>query len=301
MYWQAICMVGYVAVVGGLFLWFFHWTLGRRTTRHPLGVDVKLRRQPGEHLRQQMSKSLETILFHFLVFLLLLPALTFVGAVHLVGYVPALFPVLRLMVILLAPVTALLLGMWRLHKSMRKVMHLKLGLFGERVVADQLEGLKQRGYEVFHDVPCQGSSGRFNLDHVVVGRGVVVVIETKTRRKPKDDKEGHKVSYNGQALSWPGGKSSTGELEQAQRNAEWLRKELKKEEKVDAVVHPLLTFPGWYVNGGPPQAPVTVVAHKMLAVTIEKRFRPSLTEAETDAVVRHLNRLCTDLVYVDVE
>lgn len=297
---QVIYLTGYVVVVGGLFLGFFHWKLGRRTTKHPLGEDVKLRRQPGEHLRQQMGKSLETIFFHFL-WLMIAPVIVFGVADPLFGFLPESFPGLRALCTLGAAVIVLGVGMRWLYKSMSHYMNLKLGLFGERVVADQLEGLKRRGYEVFHDVPCQGSSGRFNLDHVVVGRGVVVVIETKTRRKPKDDKEGHKVSYNGQALSWPGGKSSTGELEQAQRNAEWLRKELKKEEKVDAVVHPLLTFPGWYVNGGPPQAPVTVVAHKMLAVTIEKRFRPSLTEAETDAVVRHLNRLCTDLVYVDVE
>ena len=179
-------------------------------------------------------------------------------------------------------------------------MNLKLGLFGERVVADQLEGLKQKGYEVFHDVPCLGGGGRFNLDHVVVGCGVVVVVETKTRRKPKGDKEGHKLSYNGKVLVWPGGKTSTGELEQAQRNAEWLRKELKTHLNVDTVVYPVLTFPGWYVTGGPPQAPVLVTAHKSLPNFIENRFNPRLTEAETDAVVRHMNRLCTDLGYADV-
>jgi hypothetical protein len=300
MYRQAIYLVGYVVVVGGLFVGFFHWRLGRRTTRHPLGVDVKVRRQPGEHLRQQMGKSLEYLFLSFMG-LLIVPAGVLVAAYHLFSFLLASFPHLRAMCTLAAPVIALGVGMAWLYRGMGQFMNLKLGLFGERVVADQLEGLKQKGYEVFHDVPCLGGSGRFNLDHVVVGRGVVVVIETKTRRKPKGDKEGHKLSYNGQVLTWPGGKTSTGELEQAQRNADWLRRELKKEEKVDAVVHPVLTFPGWFVNGGPPQAPVTVAAHKMLAVTLEKRFQPSLTQAETDAVVRHLNRLCTNLEYVDVE
>ncbi len=56
---------------------------------------------------------------------------------------------------------------FRLIERMQK---LRLGWFGERAVADQLEELKSKGYEVFHDVPCLGASGRFNLDHVVVGR-----------------------------------------------------------------------------------------------------------------------------------
>lgn len=297
---QAIYIVGYITGVGGIFLGFFHWRLGRRTTRHPLGVDVKVRRQPGEHLRQQMGKSLESLLLIFLG-LMIVPVIVFGVAEPLFSFLPESFPGLRALCSLAAACITLGVGMAWLYRGMSQFMNLKLGLFGERVVADQLEGLKKIGYAVFHDVPCLGGSGRFNLDHVVVGRGVVVVIETKTRRKPKGDKEGHKLSYNGQVLTWPGGKTSTGELEQAQRNADWLRKELKKEEKVDAVVHPVLTFPGWYVNGGPPQAPVTVAAHKMLAVTLEKRFQPSLTQAETDAVVRHLNRLCTNLEYVDVE
>ncbi|GAA5142157.1 hypothetical protein GCM10023213_27600 [Prosthecobacter algae] len=247
-----------------------------------------------------MGKSLESLLLIFLG-LLIAPAGVFLAAYSIFSFLPESFSGLRGLCSLAAAAIALGVGMGWLYLGMSRFMNLKLGLFGERVVADELEGLKKQGYAVFHDVPCLGGSARFNLDHVVVGRGVVVVIETKTRRKPKGDKEGHKLSYNGQVLTWPGGQTSTGELEQAQRNADWLRRELKKEEKVDAVVHPVLTFPGWYVNGGPPQAPVTVVAHKMLAATLEKRFQPSLTQAQTDAVVRHLNRLCTNLEYADVE
>ncbi|MCW0221298.1 MAG: NERD domain-containing protein [Prosthecobacter sp.] len=297
MYWQAIYTLIYIVMVMGVFFGLTSWRLNRRKTRHPLGQDVKLRRQPGEHLRMRMSKALEYLLYRFLVLLLLLPAAVFIAALHICSFVLEPLAV----GILAAPVAALMFGMWNIYYGLGEVMNLKLGLFGERVVADQLEGLKQKGYEVFHDVPCLGGGGRFNLDHVVVGRGVVVVVETKTRRKLKGDKEGHKLSYNGQFLAWPGGKTSTGELEQAQRNAEWLRKELKTHLNVDTVVHPVLTFPGWYVTGGPPQAPVLVTAHKSLPNFIENRFKPRLTEAETDAVARHMNRLCTDLGYADVE
>ncbi|WP_346330955.1 nuclease-related domain-containing protein [Prosthecobacter sp. SYSU 5D2] len=176
------------------------------------------------------------------------------------------------------------------------IINHRLGWFGERAVADQLECLKQKGYEVFHDVPCIGGGGPFNLDHVVVGNGVVVVVETKTHRKPKDTKDGHKVTYNGEMLCWPR-RTSTRELEQAERTAEWLRKDLKKHLNVDTKVHPALTFPGWFVTGGPPKAPVLVESYTRLAGFITQRFPRQMTEAETDAVMRHLRKQCSDLDY----
>lgn len=56
--------------------------------------------------------------------------------------------------------------------------NVRLGLFGERAVADELDKLVGSGYRIFHDVPCLGATGPFNLDHVVVGKGGVAVIET---------------------------------------------------------------------------------------------------------------------------
>jgi hypothetical protein len=43
-------------------------------------------------------------------------------------------------------------------------------------------------------------------------------------------------------------------------NAAWLKKELKKKLGFDVNVRAALTMPGWYVRGGPPKAPVLVIA-----------------------------------------
>lgn len=292
----------YIIVVMGGFFGISFWRLRRRPTRRPLGEDIRLRRQPGEHLRGQVNEAWENLFLGALGWLMLLPAAVFVVAVKALPYLEHSFPQEWLLgVLVVPPLASLVFGGSRLYAHLGKIVNLRLGLFGERAVADQLEGLMRRGYEVFHDVPCVGGGGPFNLDHVVVGRGVVVVVETKTRRKPKGDKDGHKLNYNGQALVWPGGATSTRELEQAQRQAEWLHRELEKEAGVKAKVHPVLTFPGWFVNGSPPQAPGVVTAHKALPNVIEKRFPPRLTEQQTEAVIRHLNRLCTHLTYADLE
>ena len=94
-----------------------------------------------------------------------------------------------------------------------------LGYFGERIVAEQLEPLKQEGWRIFHDVPARSKNGSaFNLDHIAIGPGGVYAIETKTRRKGRarpgfDD---HKVFFDGRDLVWPWGEDNHG-LDQAER------------------------------------------------------------------------------------
>jgi hypothetical protein len=51
------------------------------------------------------------------------------------------------------------------------------GAEGEEVVGQILEGLRERGWFVIHDV----SFGRGNIDHIVVGPGGIFTIETKSR------------------------------------------------------------------------------------------------------------------------
>jgi len=285
----------YAASVLGLALGLVHWRMRRRKTRFPLGQDVKLRRQPGEHLRQEIEKAEEELLT-WMFALILAPLIGFLLPFGLASVLPASsLPFLG--------VSALGLGgaglWWAVHWGLRlmaRMQNLRLGWFGERAVADQLEVLKAKGDEVFHDVPCLGSSGPFNLDHVIVGNGRVIVVETKTRRKPEGDPNGHRVSYDGQRLIWPWG-TSTEELDQVVSAADWLRKELKKQLNLDVTVRPALTIPGWYVNGGHPTAPVLVENHTRLPTYLMNRYPAELNAQQTDLVARHLRQLCTGLDY----
>lgn len=73
-------------------------------------------------------------------------------------------------------------GVWAMRKR-RAMRTWKLGYQGEVAVGEVLDGLRERGYRVFHDV---GSEGKGNIDHVVIGPSGVYVIETKTRSLPRE-------------------------------------------------------------------------------------------------------------------
>jgi hypothetical protein len=112
-------------------------------------------------------------------------------------------------------------------------------------VGEQLNQLMRHGFTVYHDLPFDG----FNIDHVIVGPPGVYAVETKTRRKPKDEKgkAAHKVYYDGTRLRYPWGEDTFG-LEQAKRNADhlasWLTSATGERVKAEAI----LTLPGWWVE-----------------------------------------------------
>ena len=286
-----ICMIA----APSLFLGLFWWKLKSRTTKFPLGDDVKARRQAGEHLQRRLAKLNEKLLVYFVV-LVLVPM--FLPVVVLMVVRPkslgALVPALVAGGALLA--VAMILSLRKCFEVVDEIQNSRLGLFGERVVSDELEVLRDDGYVIFHDLQCQGAAGLFNLDHVVVGRGIVVVVETKTRRKPKGDPAGHKVSYDGQKLNWPTW-TSTQEIEQAIGNADWLRKELKERLGIEVRVKAALTFPGWYVKGGPPSAPVLVENPKRLPICLSQRFRSELPDDKIDLIRRHLDAKSRDVTF----
>lgn len=80
----------------------------------------------------------------------------------------------------------------------KKLKALKLGRDGEMAVGQYLDLLRENGAKVYHDVPGEG----FNLDHVVITKSGIYVIETKTFSKPEKGNptitfDGEKVLVNG--------------------------------------------------------------------------------------------------------
>lgn len=114
----------------------------------------------------------------------------------------------------------------------------------ELVVAQELEVLRSLGCRIFHDLQC----GEFNIDHVVVGRGGVFAVETKSRLKPErgGGKEAVSVHYDGKVLHFPGW-SETKPLQQAERQARWLEQKLGKATGETVKVRGVLALPGWFV------------------------------------------------------
>lgn len=148
---------------------------------------------------------------------------------------------------------AILLGcsvrMVQVARERRKV---KDGLEAELAVAQSLSQLQLSGALVFHDFPC----GRFNIDHIVIGRSVVFAVETKSRRKSGSGGAGSaKITYDGEWLTYANGIRERAPIEQARRQAAWLSDFIGSGVGEPVRVVPLVALPGWYVESVPGSRP----------------------------------------------
>jgi hypothetical protein len=175
-----------------------------------------------------------------------------------------------------------------------------LGYFGERVVAEHLDELKQEGWRIFHDVPGESRNGAsFNIDHVAVGPGGVFAIETKTRRKgsARPGFDDHRVYFDGHDLVWPWGEDNHG-LDQAERNATWLAEFLNTGKGDRVNVAPVLALPGWFVEMKPAQeSRFCRVVNPSWLPDLLSAERAVLTRQQVDAAAAKLEARCRDVVY----
>lgn len=281
-----VTMVLYVGIV----LLALKWT---KKGRYPIGKDLKLLRQPGEGLRERIEAIDETLseeivkglLVPFLV--LVIPLLT----LRYPGVVPHFWFVFTLACV--AYLISIGYRSYRAYRLIRERRDYRLGLAGERAVADALEELKACGYHVFHDVPAQGAQNPFNLDHVVVGPTGVFAIETKARRKhaAKDGGDDHKVGFDGDALKWPNGRDPD-PVKQARWNAKWLESLIHQRLGRAIAVTPLLAIPGWYTDETP-HGGLRVLSQRRLAHHIQ-RSAPFDPETAT-LIARQLDSICRNV------
>lgn len=293
-------IVAYAVVMSGLFWFAFLQRKKRREGRFPVPEDTLAMRRAGEQLSADLARLDDRFDWDFLM-LMVLP----VVGLCLPVWMTSSLGLARNAVLLLGGCAALVLAavifsIKRTLTTVNEIRDKRLALYGERVVADRLTELTADGFAVFHDVPCLGGGGAFNLDHVVVGRGGVCVVETKTYRKRAGvNGRDCDVSYDGEKLIWPDG-TSTHELKQAADNADWLRKELHKKLNFDVPVRAALTMPGWFVDEGPPHPPVRVANPKRLLHFIRERLQGNLTQEQEDLVRRHLRSLCETVSFAEM-
>lgn len=128
-----------------------------------------------------------------------------------------------------------------------KILDYSLGKEGEKAVAEVLNReLFRVGYEVFNDIPAAGKTGqKFNLDHVVIGKNGVYVIETKTRRKSDDD---GKIVFDGKGVTIASSARRVKEIRQARNNARWLSEFFTAAGVKPGWITPIVVFPGWRIE-----------------------------------------------------
>src|SRR5688572_11573059 len=182
-----------------------------RETKSPL--KAKPLRNPGQSVEEQ--------LYDVVFDRMLQPALLAVMLMMLAGiewarlYLPAMpNPLLYTVLAVLALGYAAL----RIVRAWPAIKALKLGRDGERAVGQYLERLREKGYQVFHDVIGDG----FNVDHVLIGPGGVFTVETKTFSKPVNGAP--KILFDGDTLRVDGFEPDRNPIVQAKAQARWLRK-----------------------------------------------------------------------------
>lgn len=135
-------------------------------------------------------------------------------------------------------------GLWGYIRHLHARDNVADGLLAERVTGMQLNRLVTQGCRVLHDVPGDG----FNIDHIVVAPSGVFAVETKSFRKPKNlpKDEAARVEYDGNKLLFPDF-ATTKPIEQAARQAQWLRRLLHEALGETYPVIPAVALPGWFV------------------------------------------------------
>jgi hypothetical protein len=168
---------------------------------------------------------------------------------------------------------------WRLQKTIRRLRH---GRDGERIVAEQLECMREQGAQVFHDVPGEG----FNLDHVVISTHGIYAVETKTRSKPSPKA---RVIVEGDSLTVAGYESDRNPIEQVTAASRWLERRLRQSTGKRFFVRGVVVFPGWFVEQRGQRGDVWVLEPKALPAFIENA--PTML-APSDAALAadHLSR-----------
>lgn len=266
------------------------WRRARRTRPRRSPLVRRLLRGPGESLRNELEKvtsEMETWLASAMVSPLV------VVAIHLsqshIGGTPE--TAVRIATSLVLGVGLTCYCVFRLSRTARTRDRLRQGLEGELAVGQELNMLMAHGYRVFHDLPAAG----FNIDHVVVGPPGVFAVETKSRAKPVRGRgaEDARVVLDDGVLKFPGW-TERRPLEQAVRQADWLRKWLRDACGAPIPVQPALALPGWFVDR---RAKPTMIVFN--GTRPEKAFggqhRHLLDEQTVQRVAHQLDQRCRDV------
>lgn len=293
----ALLVILYFAVFVAAIVGSFFFIKRRERPKQPFKKDTRLLRGPGESLLKIINR-LDEELATELIFSMGAPILIGAAAGAACAFLKLTTGNGAGWIAILVTFVALLVVSFRLVKKARRRASYYLGYFGERVVGEILETLKQSGWRIFHDVPAESGKDEFNIDHVAIGDGGIFGIETKARRKgdARADREDQKVFYDGKKLMWPWGDEEPYGVTNAIDRAKWLEIWLNQATGERIRVMPVLTFPEWYVKELVVDPRVRVVTSSWLPSVITAR-KGVLTEQQVDLLARQLEQRCRDVVF----
>ena len=182
----------------------------------------------------------------------------------------------------------------KLKHNIKEARTARLGFLGECAVAEQLAPLVTEGWRIYHDIPMGEHKTIFNIDHVAVGPGGVVAIETKVFSKPrKHAGNGDALRIEGEMVRLPDGRSKN-PLTQAKRQAVALRDVLRDAGIRIDFVHPLVVLPGWTVSY-PKGASENIRDPRNVVAWLKSLPFRDVSPKDRDAITLVLEKRCRNL------
>jgi hypothetical protein len=173
---------------------------------------------------------------------------------------------------------------WFFRRVRKRARALRLGRDGERAVGQYLEGLREAGARVLHDIPGDA----FNLDHVVISRQGIFIVETKTCSKPYPKAQ---VAVRGEQILLAGRAMTRDPVEQVRAQIAWLAQLLEQSTGKQLPIRGAVVFPGWFIepSNDARRLGVWVLEPKALPAFIEKE-PVRLSDADVAVGAFHLSR-----------
>lgn len=288
--WSTLIPAGFLLGSSGLvlaLLYSLKYQEKRRKKRSPLCGN--LLRPPGQSLREKIN-DLSDDLLSLLTYMMIWPL-----SVYSVVITQAYFagtPVPFYNKLLYAAIGLVPLGYWllRFRKSFILRRNYRLAYDAELAAGEQLNQCMLDGYRVYHDFPAEG----FNIDHVLVGSSGVFAVETKGRAKPitGNGTSDAEVIYDGEKLKFPSW-TERDPLEQAKRQASWLRKWLSSATGEPVDVQPMIALPGWFIKRISPNG-IPVINPKSARAYL-RSMKDSISITQCTRIVHQLDQRCRDV------
>lgn len=173
---------------------------------------------------------------------------------------------------------------WQFRSIRRRIRQLKQARDGELAVGQFLDGLREDGARIFHDIPGEG----FNLDHVVISQKGIFVVETKTLSKPHPDA---KITIDGERVLVAGRAMDRDPVKQSRAQVTWLATVLEESTGRKFPVKGSVVFPGWYVERPPANSKLDVWILSARALPSFIEHEPIRLKAEEVSMASyHLSR-----------
>lgn len=128
----------------------------------------------------------------------------------------------------------------------------------------------------------------FNVDHVLIGPGGIFTIETKTWSKPSRGEA--KVYFDGEKLRAGTLEPDRNPVIQARAQAGWMRDLLAESTARKFEVHPVILFPGWFIDSAPGSLQQVWVLNPKALVEFLAREPERLAEDDIKLASFHLSR-----------